>query len=55
VTVVDASSRGDWSAVRVWYNSNGALGGRTYPTYGFIYGEPASGQSRARRATPSPN
>jgi surface antigen len=55
VTVVDTSSHGDWSAVRVWYDSNGALGGRTYPTYGFIYGDPASAQSRARRAVPSPN
>ena len=55
VTVVDTSPRGDWSAVRVWYDSNGALGGRTYPTYGFIYGEPASGQTKVRRATPSPH
>ena len=55
VTVVDTSRRGDWSTVRVWYDSNGALGGRSYPTYGFIYGEPASGQSKARRAAPSPN
>ena len=54
VTVVDTSQRGDWSAVRVWYDINRALGGRTYPTYGFIYGEPASAQSKVRRATPSP-
>ena len=55
VTVVDTSQRGDWSTVRVWYDSNNALGGRTYPTYGFIYGEPASPQAKIRRAKPSPN
>ena len=54
VTVVDTSPRGDWSTVRVWYDSNNGLGGRTYPTYGFIYGEPASSQSKVRRAKPSP-
>jgi surface antigen len=55
VTVVDTSSGGNWSTVRVWYDSNGALGGRTYPTYGFIYGDPASSQSKVRKALPSPH
>ena len=37
VTLVDVSQRGDWSAVKVWYDPNRDLGGSTYPTYGFIY------------------
>lgn len=38
VTVVDASPKGDWSAVKVWYAPIGDVGTRAYPTYGFIYG-----------------
>jgi surface antigen len=37
VTVVDASPRGDWSQVKVWYSPIGDIGTRAYPTYGFIY------------------
>jgi surface antigen len=37
VTVIDVSSQGDWSQVKVWYESAGDLGTTTYPTYGFIY------------------
>jgi surface antigen len=37
VTLVDVSARGDWSAVKVWYDPSRDLGGSTYPTYGFIY------------------
>ena len=37
VTVIDASAKGDWSAVRVWYSPIQDLGIRAYPTYGFIY------------------
>jgi surface antigen len=37
VTLVDVSPRGDWSAVKVWYDPSRDLGGSTYPTYGFIY------------------
>jgi surface antigen len=37
VTVVDVSDKGDWSAVKVWYNPLGDMGGTVYPTYGFIY------------------
>lgn len=37
VTVVDASAKGDWSAVKVWYGPIGDVGTRAYPTYGFIY------------------
>lgn len=38
VTVVDASSAGDWSQVKVWYSPIHDIGQRAYPTYGFIYG-----------------
>lgn len=41
VTLTDVSPTGDWSAVKVWYHGNAALGGSTYPTYGFIYGRTA--------------
>ncbi len=34
--VVDVSSAGDWSAVRVWWAPINALGATTYPTFGFI-------------------
>ena len=37
VTLVDVSPRGDWSAVKVWYDPSRDLGGSTYSTYGFIY------------------
>ncbi|WP_309605151.1 CHAP domain-containing protein [Phenylobacterium sp.] len=37
VTLVDVSTQGDWSAVKVWYDPNRDLGGSTYATYGFIY------------------
>ena len=37
VTVMDASARGDWSAVKVWYGPIGDVGTHAYPTYGFIY------------------
>jgi len=37
VTLVDVSTRGDWSAVKVWYDPSRDLGGSTYDTYGFIY------------------
>jgi surface antigen len=37
VTIVDVSPAGDWSQVKVWYDSAGDLGGTVYPTHGFIY------------------
>ena len=40
VTVVDVSDKGDWSAVKVWYNPINDLGTTVYPTYGFIYKAP---------------
>jgi surface antigen len=56
VTMVDVSPRHDWSAVKVWYDTNVALGGSTYPTFGFVYGtpDPAAGPG-TRTAAPAPN
>lgn len=47
VTVVDASPKGDWSAVKVWYAPIRDVGTKAYPTYGFIYG---GAQAMARGA-----
>ncbi len=56
VTMVDVSPRHDWSAVRVWYDTNEALGGSTYPTFGFVYGTPdRDAPAGARTASPAPN
>jgi surface antigen len=56
VTMVDVSSGHDWSAVRVWYDTNAALGGSTYPTYGFVYGTPdPAAPAGTRTASPAPN
>ena len=35
--MIDVSTQGDWSAVKVWYDPVRDLGGSTYPTFGFIY------------------
>jgi surface antigen len=41
--VIDVSAAGDWSQVRVWYATIGAMGKTTYPLHGFIYnGKPAT-------------
>jgi surface antigen len=37
VTMVDVSEKGDWSAVKVWYDPIRDLGTTVYPTYGFIH------------------
>ena len=47
VTVVDVSSEGDWSRVKVWYNPINNLGSTVYPTYGFVY---RSAESATREA-----
>ena len=39
VRVVDVSSDGDWSMVRVWYAPIGDLGLRANPVQGFIYAD----------------
>jgi surface antigen len=43
VTVIDTSSAGDWSRVRVWYAPIKGLGTSDYPTYGFIHGDAVPG------------
>ncbi|HVN02741.1 MAG TPA: CHAP domain-containing protein [Caulobacteraceae bacterium] len=45
VTVVDVSPNGDWSLVKVWNDPSHNLGTTTYPTYGFIYADPATATS----------
>jgi surface antigen len=42
VTVIDVSTAGDWSQVKVWYDPNRDLGGSTYATHGFIYPDAAA-------------
>jgi surface antigen len=42
ITVVDVSTRNDWSAVRVELGHTGEFGS-IYPTYGFIYDRPDHG------------
>lgn len=51
VTVVDTSSAGDWSRVRVWYAPLGDVGKTDYPVYGFIYGHAASAVAAVDHAT----
>ena len=50
VTVVDVSSTGDWSKVKVWYDPVRDLGTTTYTTYGFIYQNAAQNASSAAKA-----
>jgi surface antigen len=52
VTIVDTSLAGDWSRVKVWWDSNKSLGGTAYPVYGFIYGTPAASGVAAARPSP---
>lgn len=42
VTVVDASEKGDWSQVKVWFAPIGKVGNKAYPVSGFIYNSAAS-------------
>jgi surface antigen len=53
VTVVDVSTGGDWSKVKVWYRPSGDLGTTVYPTYGFVYKAAANALSAAKTATAS--
>jgi hypothetical protein len=53
VRVVDVSSDGDWSTVRVWYAPIGDLGLRANPVQGFIYGDGAAGAPDAPNKAPS--
>jgi surface antigen len=53
VTVVDVSSEGDWSKVKVWYNPINGLGTTIYPTYGFVYKSAAEGLENGRQLASS--
>jgi surface antigen len=46
---VDVSDANDWSAVRVWYTPQGALGTTVYPVHGFIH--PAKPKAKLIAAT----
>jgi len=43
VAVVDVSDRNDWTSVRVQVGHDNDTFGRTYPTHGFIYNRPETG------------
>lgn len=49
VTVVDVSSEGNWSKVKVWYNPINGLGTTIYPTYGFVYKSATEGLENGRQ------
>lgn len=49
VTVVDVSSEGNWSKVKVWYNPINGLGTTAYPTYGFVYKSATEGLENGRQ------
>jgi hypothetical protein len=51
VRVTDVSRNNDWSEVKVWNEYTDSFG-RTYPTYGFIYG-PAATQPASVSTLPS--
>ena len=53
VTVVDVSSQGDWSQVKVWFDPARDLGSTVYPTYGFIYQSPTAAREAAADAARS--
>lgn len=53
VTVVDVSQRGDWSAVKVWYNPINGLGTTVYPTYGFIHRDSSNAQPQIAGMAPA--
>ena len=50
VRAVDVSEDNDWSAVRVWYTPNAAMGSTAWPAHGFIYPKHRQGENEARKA-----
>jgi surface antigen len=50
VLIVDVSDAGDWSEVRVWFDSLGGLGTTHWPVHGFIYPGKVRGEREARLA-----
>ncbi len=50
VRVIDVSPKNDWSAVRVWNGKSQAMGGGTWPLYGFIYNEKPGKKMKPEKA-----
>jgi surface antigen len=50
VRVVDVSDAGDWSEVRVWFDSLGDLGTTHWPVHGFIYPGKVRGEREVKVA-----
>jgi hypothetical protein len=50
--VIDVSTGGDWSSVRVWWPASDALGSTAYRVLGFIYSANATSHGRIVRAVP---
>ncbi len=53
VRAVDVSEAGDWSAVRVWYTPNAALGSTQWPAHGFIYPKAKRSEGEVKQAVAS--
>jgi CHAP domain len=53
VRAVDVSEAGDWSAVRVWYTPNAALGSTQWPAHGFIYPKGKRSEGDVKKAVAS--
>jgi surface antigen len=54
VKVIDVSSAGDWSAVRVWYAPLQDIGGTVWPVNGFIYPDGFAPTNQQWAAQPAP-
>ncbi len=50
VRVIDVSDVGDWSEVRVWFDSLGGLGTTHWPVHGFIYPGKVRGEREVKQA-----
>lgn len=53
VRAVDVSEENDWSAVRVWYTPNAALGSTEWPAHGFIYPKAKRSEGEVKKAIAS--
>ena len=53
VRAVDVSDDNDWSAVRVWYTPNAALGSTQWPAHGFIYPKAKRSDGEVKKAVAS--
>nr|WP_294525565.1 CHAP domain-containing protein [uncultured Rhodopila sp.] len=51
--VIDISTDGDWSAVRVWWPPSGQMGVTEYAAFGFIRPDHPAGHDRLIAAVPS--